>query len=55
MILESWDPKILGVSELLGIKLSRRSRNPGVSKLVRSFDLGCVENGRWELSYLSVL
>ena len=44
MILGSCDPEILGVSELLGIKLSQGSRNTGVTKILRSFDPGLLEH-----------
>ena len=42
VILESCHPEILGVSELLGVKLPLGFWNPGVTKLLRSCDPGRV-------------
>ena len=39
VILGSWDPEILGVSELLGVKLPLGTWDPGVTKLLWSLDL----------------
>jgi hypothetical protein len=42
LILESYDPEILGVSQLLGVKLPLGPWDPGVSKLLGSWDPGHV-------------
>ena len=47
VILWSCDPEILGVSELLGVKLPLRPWDPGVTKLLESCDpliLGVLEH-----------
>ena len=38
MILESFDPEILGVSELLGVNLSLGPWDPGMTKILGSWD-----------------
>jgi hypothetical protein len=41
-ILWSWDSKILGLSKFLGFKFPLRPWNPGMTKLLGSWDPGCA-------------